>query len=88
MGPETNRNAAPHGALRRKLNGLALRPQGYRKSLAILVDSPALAGLKRGWIHHAGPCQEHPGFCLPGKVIDGQSHSNQMPESCLSSSSR
>ena len=88
MGPETNRNAATHGARRRKLNRLARRPQGYRKSLAILVDSLALAGLKRGWLQHAGPCQEYPGFCLPGKVIDGQSRSNQTQKSGISGSSR
>ena len=55
-GPETNRNAATYGVLRRKLNRLARRPPGYRKSLAMLVDSLALVWLERGWIHHAGPC--------------------------------
>ena len=48
------------GVLRRKMNRLARRTQGYRKSLAMLVDSLALVGLKRGWIHHAGPCREYP----------------------------
>ena len=55
-GPETNRNTATHGALRRKLNRLARRTQGYSKSLAMLVDSLALVWLKRDWIHHTGPC--------------------------------
>ena len=55
-GPETNRNAAPHGVPRRKLNRLARRTQGYSKSLAMLVDSLALVWRNRGWIHHTGPC--------------------------------
>ena len=58
-GPETNRNGETYGVLRRKLNRLARRTQGYSKNLAMLVDSLALVWLKRGWIHHAGPCQEY-----------------------------
>ena len=55
-GPETNRNEATHGVLRRKLNRLARRTQGYSKSLAMLVDSLALVWLKQGWIQNACPC--------------------------------
>ena len=58
-GPQTNRNEATHGVLRRKLNRLAMRTPGYRKSLAMQVDSLALVWLKRGWIHPTGPCQEY-----------------------------
>ena len=55
-GPETNRNEATHGVLRRKLNRLARRTQGYSKSLALLVDSLAMVWLKPGWIQNARPC--------------------------------
>ena len=56
QGPETNRNEATHEVLRRKLNRLARRTQGYSKSLAMLVDSLALVWLKQGWIQDACPC--------------------------------
>ena len=59
-----------HGVLWRKLNRLARRTQGYRKSLAMLMDSLALVWLNRGWIHHAGPCQEYP--CGSIGVSSGQ----------------
>ena len=39
---------ATHGVLRRQLNRLARRTPGYRKSLAMRVDSLALVWLKRG----------------------------------------
>ena len=55
-GPEANRNEATHEVLRRKLNRLARRTQGYGKSLAMLVDSLALVWLKQGWIQNACPC--------------------------------
>lgn len=55
-GPATNRNAAPHAVLRRKLNRLARRTPGCSKSLAMLVDSLALVWLKPGWIQHTCPC--------------------------------
>ena len=55
-GPETNRNEATYEVLRRKLNRLARRTQGYSKSLAMLVDSLALVWLKQGWIQNACPC--------------------------------
>ncbi len=55
-GPETNRNEATHEVLRRKLNRLVRRTQGYSKSLAMLVDSLALVWLKQGWIQNACPC--------------------------------
>lgn len=42
QGTETNRNEATHEVLRRKLNRLRRRTQGYSKSLAMLVDSLAL----------------------------------------------
>ena len=41
------REASP-GVLRRQLNRLARRTQGYRKSPAMLVDSLALVWLNRG----------------------------------------
>ena len=56
------------GVLRRKFNRLAQWTQGYSKSLAMLVDSLALVGLKPGWIQNACPCQEYrqktPRLCL------------------------
>ena len=64
QGSETNRNKATHGVLRRKLNRLARRTQGYSKSLAMLVDSLALVWLKPGWIQNACPCQECRSFYM------------------------
>ena len=65
-GPETNRNEATHEVLRRKLNRLARRTQGYSKSLAMLVDSLALVWLKPGWIQNACPCEEYLLFYTTG----------------------
>ena len=77
-GPETNRNEATHEVLRRKLNRLARRTQGYSKSLAMLVDSLALVWLKPGWIHNACPCREYRILCLIRTVLAVNNRSNQI----------
>ena len=49
FGP-VNRNEAKHSALRRHLNRLARKTQGYSKSLLMLKGSIALACLYLGWL--------------------------------------
>ena len=50
QGPETHRNEATHGVLRRKLNRLARKAKGYTKVKEMLISSRALLWLRQGWI--------------------------------------